>query len=138
MTDEKNSYYGDLGNAYPSGSDSFIVGICTGELASAAVSSSKTVGELMAAGVQTVVLALRLGKCVFKVKDLVEANKSASPSWSVLVSGIREQEAQELVQTFGNMNVSSSENKKNEKRLILDRLFPVFLSHMLALLAKTA
>ncbi|KAJ5913137.1 hypothetical protein N7504_002020 [Penicillium tannophilum] len=97
-------YYGDLGNEYPSGSDSFIVGLCTGELASAAVSSSKTVGELMAAGVETVVLALRLGMCVFKVKDLVEANKSASPSWSVLVSGIREQEAQELIQKFGNMN----------------------------------
>lgn len=65
----------------------------------------------MAAGVETVVLALRLGMCVFNVKDLVEANKSASPSWSVLVSGIREQEAQELIQTFGNMNVSTLGNK---------------------------
>lgn len=138
MANGKNSYYGDLGNEYPSGSDSFIVGLCTGELASAAVSSSKTVGELMAAGVETVVLALRLGMCVFKVKDLVEANKSASPSWSVLVSGIREQEAQELIQKFGNMNVSSSKNKKNGKTLILNRLFPVFLSHMLALLVKMA
>jgi naphtho-gamma-pyrone polyketide synthase len=79
------------------------------------VSSSKTVGELMAAGVETVVLALRLGMCVFKVKDLLETNNSASPSWSVLVSGIREQEALELIEKFGNINVSNVEDKKREK-----------------------
>ena len=70
------------------------------------VSSSKTVGELIQAGVQTVVLALRLGMCVYKVHELVEANDSSSPSWSVLVSGIREQEAEKLIQVFGEANVS--------------------------------
>ncbi|KAJ5108641.1 hypothetical protein N7456_005316 [Penicillium angulare] len=97
-------YYGDLGNTYPSGSDSFLIGLCTGQLASAAVSSSRTVGELIAAGVETVVLALRLGMCVFRVRELVEASGSSSPSWSVLVSGIREQEAQELIEKFGKTN----------------------------------
>ncbi|KAJ5379475.1 hypothetical protein N7509_012594 [Penicillium cosmopolitanum] len=94
-------YYGDLGHAYPSGSESFIVGLCTGQLAAAAVSSSSTVGELITAGIETVVLALRLGMCVTKVRGLVEAAKSPSPSWSVLVSGIREQEGQKLIEVFG-------------------------------------
>ncbi|KAJ5908568.1 hypothetical protein N7495_001250 [Penicillium taxi] len=99
-----DSYYGDLGNPYPSGSESCIIGLCTGELASAAVSSSKTVGELILAGVETVVLALRLGMCVVKVRELVEESRSVPPNWSVLVSGIREQEAQKLIQQFSEDN----------------------------------
>lgn len=102
----QNSYYGDLGHAYPSESDNLLVGLCTGQLAAATVSSSRTVGELMTAGLETVVLALRLGMCVFRVRELVEANGSSSPSWSVLVSGIREKEAQQMIEEFGQLNVS--------------------------------
>jgi naphtho-gamma-pyrone polyketide synthase len=100
-----NSYYGDLGHAYPSSGESFIIGLCTGQLASAAVSSSRTVGELIPAGVETVVLALKLGICVLKVQELVESSRSVS-SWSVLISGMREPEAQELIQQYSKRNVS--------------------------------
>lgn len=103
-----NSHYGDLGHAYPRGNENFIVGLCTGQLAAAAVSSSRTVGELIPVGVETVVLALRLGTCVLKVQELVEPSKSAS-SWSVLVSGMRENEAQDLIQQFAKKNVRSTE-----------------------------
>jgi naphtho-gamma-pyrone polyketide synthase len=65
------------------------------------------VGELIPVGVQTVVLALRLGTSVIKVRDLVESEGS-SPSWSVLVSGIREPEAEQLIQGFAEANVSKS------------------------------
>ncbi|KAJ5398556.1 hypothetical protein N7465_009045 [Penicillium sp. CMV-2018d] len=91
-------YYGDLGHAYPSGDESCIIGLCTGQLASAAVSSSKTIGELIPAGIETVVLALRLGMCVLRVQELIEPSKSATSSWSVLISGIREPAAQDLIQ----------------------------------------
>lgn len=101
-----NSYYGDLGHQYPSKSESLIVGLCTGQLASAAVSSSKTVGELIPAGVETVVLALRLGTCVVKMRELVEEN-GHSQSWSVLVSGMRQEEAQKIIENFGRANVSN-------------------------------
>lgn len=101
-----NSYYGDLGHQYPSKSESLIVGLCTGQLASAAVSSSKTVGELIPAGVETVVLALRLGTCVVKVRELLEEN-GPSQSWSVLVSGVRREEGQTLIEDFGRANVSN-------------------------------
>lgn len=66
----------------------------------------------MTAGVETVVLALRLGMCVFRVRELVEANGSSSPSWSVLVSGIREKDAQQMIEEFGQVNVSLLEIEK--------------------------
>lgn len=65
-------------------------------------------GELIPAGVEAVVLALRLGMCVHKVRELVQASNLSSPSWSVLVSGIREQEGQQLIERFGETNVSRS------------------------------
>lgn len=101
-----DSYYGDLGHAYPSGDESCIIGLCTGQLASAAVSSSKTVGELILAGIETVVLALRLGMCVLKVQELIEPSKPAAASWSVLISGMREPEAEDLIQQYAKKNVS--------------------------------
>ncbi|KAJ5146426.1 uncharacterized protein N7515_000990 [Penicillium bovifimosum] len=97
-------YYGDLGHTYPTGDGNCIIGLCTGQLASAAVSSSKTVGELISVGVHTVVLALRLGMCVLKVQELIEPSKSAASSWSVLVSGMRETEAQELIEQYAKKN----------------------------------
>lgn len=65
----------------------------------------------MPVGVQTVVLALRLGASVIKVRDLVES-KGPSSSWSVLVSGIREPEAQQLIEGFAQTNVSALHSKK--------------------------
>ncbi|KAJ5795215.1 hypothetical protein N7457_001814 [Penicillium paradoxum] len=97
-------YYGDLGHVYPSGDESCIIGLCTGQLTSAAVSCAKTVGELIPAGVETVVIALRLGMCVTKVQELVECSKPAASSWSVLVSGMRDPEAQELIQRYAHKN----------------------------------
>ncbi|KAJ5575635.1 hypothetical protein N7535_002561 [Penicillium sp. DV-2018c] len=97
-------YYGDLGHAYPSADENYIIGLCTGQLAAAAVSSSKTVGELISVGVHTVVLSLRLGMCVSKVQELIEPSKSAASSWSVLVSGMREPEAHELIEQYAKKN----------------------------------
>ncbi|KAJ9488637.1 hypothetical protein VN97_g4672 [Penicillium thymicola] len=97
-------YYGDLGHAYPSRDDSCIIGLCTGQLASAAVSSSRTIGELIPAGIETVILALRLGMCVLRVQELIEPSKSATSSWSVLISGIREPEAEGLIQQYAKKN----------------------------------
>ncbi|KAK4868727.1 hypothetical protein LT330_006929 [Penicillium expansum] len=97
-------YYGDLGHAYPSADESCIIGLCTGQLASAAVSSSRTIGELISAGIETVVLALRLGMCVLKVQELIEPSKSATPSWSVLISGMHEPEAENLIQQYAKKN----------------------------------
>ncbi|KAL2010566.1 hypothetical protein VTN00DRAFT_6373 [Thermoascus crustaceus] len=93
-------YYGDGGQTYPLGSESHIIGLCTGLLASAAVSSSRTIGELIPAAVETVVVALQLGLCVLKVRDLVDQNQTSSQSWSMVVSGIRKEEAHIILHEF--------------------------------------
>ena len=108
-----HSYYGDLGHAYPSGDDSVIVGLCTGLLPSAAVSSSRTAGELVPISVLTVVLSLQLGLCVHSTRSSVDTRNSSSTSWSALVSGISESEALENIEAFSNQQVSSSELKLN-------------------------
>nr|BAJ65431.1 polyketide synthase [Aspergillus aculeatus] len=90
------NYYGDLGNAYPS-EDCQLVGLCTGLLSCAAVSASKNVGELLPAAVEAVVVALRLGLCVLRVRELVDSEATSS-SWSVLVSGLSEENASTLIE----------------------------------------
>lgn len=109
------SHYGDLGHAYPSSSDSVIIGLCVGLLSSAAVSSSKTIGELIPIAVETVVLALRLGLCVHTVRKLVDTGNSSSSSWSALVSGINESEASDKIQEFSSQQVSFCSSKAFEK-----------------------
>ncbi|KAL4870267.1 hypothetical protein BDV12DRAFT_166486 [Aspergillus spectabilis] len=98
------NYYGDLGHAYPSSSKSQIVGLCTGLLSSAAVSSAQNIGELLTPAVEVVVVALRLGLCVLRVRELVDQDHAAPSSWSALVSGLNEAEGQDLITTFSSSN----------------------------------
>lgn len=91
---------------YPSASDCHIVGLCAGLLSSAAVSCSNNVGELLPAAVEAVVVALRLGLCVLKVRELVSSDQASSTSWSVLISGISEKDASQLIGEFTAERVS--------------------------------
>ncbi|KAL4886268.1 conidial yellow pigment biosynthesis polyketide synthase [Aspergillus karnatakaensis] len=98
------NYNGDLGHAYPSSSKSHIVGLCTGLLSCAAVSSARNIGELLTPAVEVVTVALRLGLCVLRVRELVEQGHVAPLSWSTLVSGINETQGQELIDRFSDSN----------------------------------
>jgi naphtho-gamma-pyrone polyketide synthase len=102
------SYYGDGGQVYPLGSDSYIIGLCTGLLASAAVSSSRTVGELIPVAIEAVVVALRLGLCALKVRDFVGQNEAGSQSWSAVLSGIQEDQALVAIREFSKQKVGLS------------------------------
>lgn len=64
-------------------------------------------GELIPLAVQTVVVALRLGLCVLKVRELVDRTESSSQSWSVLVSGLHEEDALKKIREFRGSSVSS-------------------------------
>lgn len=64
-------------------------------------------GELIPLAVQTVVVALRLGLCVRKVRELVDSTETSSQSWSVLVSGLQEKDALEKIREFSESSVSS-------------------------------
>lgn len=101
-----SSYYGDEGQVYPLGSDSHVIGLCTGLLAAAAVSSSRTVGELIPVAIEVVVTALRLGLCALKVRDLVGQYEAQSQSWSAVISGLHEDQALVAIREFSKRKVS--------------------------------
>ncbi|KAL4815331.1 conidial yellow pigment biosynthesis polyketide synthase [Aspergillus spinulosporus] len=99
------NYYGDLGHAFPSHSQSQLVGLCTGLLSCAAVSSASNIGELLKLAVEVVVVALRLGLCVHRVRKLFDQDQAVPLSWSALVSGLNESEGLSLIERFTSRNV---------------------------------
>lgn len=113
-----SSYYGDEGQIYPLGSDSHVIGLCTGLLASAAVSSSRTIGELIPVAVEAVVIALRLGLCALKVRDLVGQHEAQSQSWSAVILGLHEDKASLAIREFSKRKVSLVFFYSGERRRI--------------------
>jgi naphtho-gamma-pyrone polyketide synthase len=93
-----------------------VIGLCTGLLASAAIASSRTIGELIPVAVEAVVVALRLGLCAFKVRDYVGQYGGQSQSWSAVISGISEEKAFDIIEQFSvkkvchgyNLNIDTS------------------------------
>ncbi|KAL3491272.1 hypothetical protein BJX62DRAFT_251459 [Aspergillus germanicus] len=96
------NYHGDLGHAYPSSSKSHLIGLCTGLLSCAAVSSATNIGELLTPAVEAVVVAFRLGLCVLRVRGLVDGGQTTPLSWSALVSGMNEAEGTDMIIKFSN------------------------------------
>ena len=54
-------YYGEGSRPFPSADNTYLVGICTGSFAAAAISTSQTLSELIPAGVEAVLVAFRTG-----------------------------------------------------------------------------
>ncbi|KAL3478405.1 hypothetical protein BJX99DRAFT_269261 [Aspergillus californicus] len=105
------NYHGDLGHAYPSHANSQLVGLCTGLLSCAAVSSASNVGDLLKPAIEAVIVALRLGMCVFRVRGLVDQDQATPQSWSVLVSGINEAQGIDLITKFSSQKSISPSSK---------------------------
>lgn len=91
---------------YPSPSKTRIVGSCTGLLAAAAVSSSQNLVELLPAAVEAVRIAFRIGVFVTEVRDEIEQRTENAPSWSAVISGIQESDANSILSKFHDENVS--------------------------------
>ncbi|KAL4788508.1 hypothetical protein BJX76DRAFT_365765 [Aspergillus varians] len=129
------NYHGDLGHAYPSGSNSHLVGLCTGLLSCAAVSSASNIGELLAPAVEVVVVALRLGLCVLRVRELVDQDKTTPLSWSVLVSGINEVDGSDLIAGFSSQHAIPPSSRPYISAVCTNTLTisgpPVILNHFL-------
>lgn len=96
-----SSKYGEVGRPYPQPHETSVIGICTGALAAAAVSSCSSLSELLPAAVQTVQVAFRLGLCVVDVRDRIEQPTEDIPqSWSLVFSGLEPSKATSLIQEF--------------------------------------
>lgn len=84
-----------------------MLGLCTGSLAAAAVSSCSTLSELLPAAVQTVQVAFRLGLCVVRMRDRMEMLSEDLPrEWSVVFSDLEPKLATVAVNDFCQENVS--------------------------------
>ena len=95
-----SSHFGSPETAYPTPENAYILGLCTGSFAAAAVSSSQTIVELIPAGVEAVIYAFRTGLRSFKLQqDLERSPSHTSRSWSAVVS-LPEQRAVDLIEDF--------------------------------------
>ncbi len=99
-------YYAQGSRTYPSSCDSCVIGLCTGSLAAAAISTSQTVFELLPAAREAVLIAFRTGLRSVEVRNnLVQSFAGAPPTWSVIV-GMQEKQAAEALQAFSAAKVS--------------------------------
>lgn len=99
--------YGEPGQSYPTPEDSYVLGLCTGSLAAAAISSCSTLSELLPAAVQTVQVAFRLGMCVVRMRDRIEPPSSDLPrEWSIMFSDMEPKVAEAAIRDYCNANVS--------------------------------
>ena len=105
MVTKKRSQHVKVGQQYPSPSEAYLLGLCTGALSAAAISSCKTISELLPAAVQTVHVALRFGLCIDDIRARIEPHFESS--WSMVVVGLMAPQASELLKKFSQAHVSS-------------------------------
>ncbi|UKZ57042.1 polyketide synthase [Trichoderma virens] len=80
------NYFGDGQQAYPTGPNNYVSGLCIGALAAAAVSSSNSLSELVQAGIDAVRVSLRVGLLVARTAALFGHPESdGTASWSYVV-----------------------------------------------------
>ena len=73
--------------------NSRVLGVCTGALAAAAVSCSRSVLELVPMAVAAVTVAFRTGMHVMDVAQRIEPSDATDQSWSIIVPGAASAEA---------------------------------------------
>ena len=100
------SYYEEAGRQYPSPGQVYLVGLCTGTLAAAAISSSTSLSELLPAAIHTVQVAFRLGLCGQELRDRIHTpDPSAGQEWSAVFFGVDEASAVAAIAEFSNLKV---------------------------------
>ena len=102
-------YKGSGSDEYPTHSSTHIVGSCTGLLAAAAVSSARNLVDLLPLAVELVSIAYRIGSVVTETRDHIEQAPSRSSSWSVVLPGLRKEEAFDTLKNFHENNVRSGD-----------------------------
>ncbi|GIZ46262.1 hypothetical protein CKM354_000939400 [Cercospora kikuchii] len=88
---------------YPQANDSYVLGVCTGSLAAAAVASSTSLSQLLPLAVQTVLVAFRLGLCATHMRDLLLSSSDPeviAQSWSTVLPKIDPARATEAIDEF--------------------------------------
>ncbi|KAI9779586.1 MAG: Type I Iterative PKS [Peltula sp. TS41687] len=96
--------FGDGPRPFPSAANSYLVGLCTGSFAAAAISVSHTLSDLIPAGIEAVLSAFRTGLRSLDLRNDIERPiPELSRSWSVIVSA-HEAQAAESIEAFSLTN----------------------------------
>ncbi|KAL9094177.1 MAG: hypothetical protein Q9165_003592 [Trypethelium subeluteriae] len=96
------SQHNNQSESYPKSASSYVIGLCTGALAAAAVASSSSIAKLLPAAVHSVIVAFRTG---LRAEDVarstsVEAKSDLSGDWSLLCGGLVAEHAERLIEGF--------------------------------------
>lgn len=99
------SYYGTGSRLYPAASNSYIISLCAGSFAAAAISTSQTLSELLPAAIEAVLTAFRAGLCSMNMRRNIDIEAlDANPSWSLVV-GMDAESASVNLDSFSATNV---------------------------------
>lgn len=102
------SEYASAGRTFPSALDACLTARCTGFLSAVAVSCSRSASDLIRLGLQTVVIAFRVGACAWDVGSLLCGSSDAArpfPHWTIALAGLGEEDILKAVAHFVTDNV---------------------------------
>ncbi|KAJ9400459.1 hypothetical protein DTO282F9_2646 [Paecilomyces variotii] len=88
--------------SYPSADNAHCLGLCTGALSAAAVSSSRSLSELLPAAIETVILAFRTGLHASDSGRRIEESSAAAKCWSISLQGLEGHVARKLLEEWSN------------------------------------
>jgi len=85
----------------------FVVGLCSGLWAAAAVSITPSLPDLVHVGTQTVLLAFRTGTYVHSIAQRLEPASNESKSWTRLLAGTTQEEVAQKLDAYHTAEVSA-------------------------------
>ncbi|KAF2655735.1 polyketide synthase [Lophiostoma macrostomum CBS 122681] len=94
-------YYGSGSKSYPSPSNTFVVGPCTGGFAAAAISCSQSLPDIIPNGVEAAKAAFRTALRSFLVGQSLSRIQAAQPkSWSVVLNAQKDEDLEEILKEY--------------------------------------
>lgn len=84
----------------------YMVGLCTGLLSAAAISSTPTVSTLIPLAIQTVLVAFRTGLYINAFSSKLYSPSTKSESWTMVFPGAGEEDVKNAISKFHLSNVS--------------------------------
>lgn len=98
---------------YPQPLDSFLIGMCTGSLAVAAISCCRTLSELLPVAVQVVVLSLRAGTLAADIRARLQVDSDPESSWASMFPGLTAARANAVINEFSESGVGLEPGSTN-------------------------
>lgn len=85
----------------------FLVGLCSGLFAAAAITSTPSLSALVPVAVQVVLMAFRTGRHVASMAERLCPPSQRSQSWTYILPGVKQNEARSILDDFHYTSVST-------------------------------